>query len=329
MTAEMSREDKLALTIAAIEKSAGKGSIIYRNHLPDIEYISSGCPSVDAALGGGWARGRVVEIYGPESTGKTTLALHAIAEVQKLGEIAAIVDMEHALDPHYMSNLGIDLDAIPTSQPDYGEQALDIVQGLVESGAISLVVLDSVAALVPKAELEGTMEDNQMGLQSRLMSKALRKLVGLASQTKTTIMFINQIRMKIGVMWGNPETTSGGNALKFYASQRVDVRKGKTVQGADDLASANITKVKVVKNKLAPPFREAEFEIEYGKGINVMKDLVVLASNIGVIDKSGSWYAYQGTRLGQGVENVMKSLLDNPELFTTIRGATLEFIRKS
>lgn len=330
MTIEADNDKRLELAITAIEKNIGKGSIIYNDTtpLPGIDFISSGSIKLDLALGGGYGRGRVIEIYGNESSGKTTLALEAIVRAQKQGLRCAFIDMEHALDIRYAKNLGVDLEHLVISQPDYGEQAFDIIEALIESSAVGLIVLDSVAALVPKAELEGEMEDQNMGLQARMMSKALRKLNGKVSKANTALLFINQIRMKIGIVYGNPETTTSGNALKFYASQRLEVRKGKAVEGADELSAAIRTKAKVVKNKLFPPFREAEFEIEFGRGINKEKELIELASDTGIIDKSGSWYAYKEQRLGQGVDNVIKLLQSRPELMAQIIGETLTVVGK-
>ena len=280
----------------------------------DVEVISTGSLALDSALGvGGYPRGRVVEIYGPESSGKTTLTLHAIAEAQKAGLSCAFIDAEHAFDPSYARNLGINLDSLIISQPDNGEAALEIVDTLVRSGAIDLVVIDSVAALVPLVELEGGMGDNQMGLQARLMSKALRKLTSTVSKSNSTIIFINQIRMKIGVMFGSPETTSGGNSLKFYASVRLDIRRGSPIKDQEEVLG-NETRVKVVKNKVAPPFKTADFEIIYGEGISRIGEVIELATKYNVIEKSGSWYAYKGAKIGQGKENVKAYLKENPKV---------------
>jgi recombination protein RecA len=279
---------------------------------------------LDIALGiGGYPRGRVIEIYGPEASGKTTLTLHAIAEAQKIGGVAAFIDAEHALDVEYARRLGINTEDLLISQPDTGEQALEIVDHLVRSNAIDILVIDSVAALVPKAEIEGDMGDSHVGLQARLMSQALRKLTGNINRSKTTVFFINQIRMKIGVMFGNPETTTGGNALKFYASQRIDIRRIGAIKSGDKV-QGNRTRAKVVKNKVAPPFREAEFEIMYGEGINKAGEVLDLAVSMGLVDKSGAWYSYQGDRMGQGRENAKTYLLEHEEIFLTLEQAILE-----
>jgi recombination protein RecA len=279
---------------------------------------------LDIALGiGGYPRGRVIEIYGPEASGKTTLTLHAIAEAQKIGGVAAFIDAEHALDVEYARRLGINTEDLLISQPDTGEQALEIVDHLVRSNAIDILVIDSVAALVPKAEIEGDMGDSHVGLQARLMSQALRKLTGNINRSKTTVFIINQIRMKIGVMFGNPETTTGGNALKFYASQRIDIRRIGAIKSGDKV-QGNRTRAKVVKNKVAPPFREAEFEIMYGEGINKAGEVLDLAVSMGLVDKSGAWYSYQGDRMGQGRENAKTYLLEHEEIFLTLEQAILE-----
>ncbi len=316
-------------TLADIERTFGKGSIMkLGDHMnaEGIDVISTGSISLDAALGvGGLPKGRVVEIYGPESSGKTTLALHAVAQAQKAGGLAAYVDAEHALDPDYARKLGVDIDNLFISQPDSGEQALEIADQLVRSGALDIIVIDSVAALVPKAEIDGEMGDMQVGLQARLMSQALRKMTASISRTNTCVIFINQIRMKIGVMFGNPETTTGGNALKFYASVRLDVRSIQSIKGnaSDPLVAAKDedssvigkkTKVKVVKNKVAPPLKVATFDIMYGEGISRLSELVELGTQLEIIQKSGSWYSYKDSRLGQGAENVKKLFADNPEL---------------
>jgi len=311
---EKSRAIDLALS--QIEKQFGKGSIMRLGSwdlTTGMESVSSGALSLDAALGvGGYPRGRVIEIFGPESSGKTTLSLHAIAEAQKNGGTAAFVDAEHALDPVYSRKLGVDIDNLLVSQPDSGEQALEITEVLIRSGAIDIVVVDSVAALVPRAELEGEMGEAQMGLQARLMSQALRKLTGIVSKSKTTLIFINQIREKIGVMFGSPETTTGGRALKFYSSVRVDVRRIASIKDGDAVVG-NRTKAKIVKNKVAPPFREAEFDILYGEGISKEGDLLDLAVEKNVVDKSGAWFSFQGERLGQGRENARAFLKEHPE----------------
>src|SRR6187399_1852742 len=316
---EKSRAIDLALS--QIEKQFGKGSIMRLGSwdlTTGMEAVSSGSLSLDAALGvGGYPRGRVIEIFGPESSGKTTLSLHAIAEAQKLGGTSAFVDAEHALDAIYAQKIGVDLDNLLVSQPDNGEQALEIAEVLIRSGAVDIVVVDSVAALVPRAELEGDMGDAQMGLQARLMSQALRKLTGIVSKSKTTLIFINQIREKIGVMFGNPETTTGGRALKFYSSVRVDVRRIASIKDGDQVIGGR-TRVKIVKNKVAPPFREAEFDVMYGEGISREGDLIDLAVEKRIVEKSGAWFAYNGERLGQGRENAKQFLKDNPEVYKAI-----------
>ncbi len=310
------RKKALDAALSQIDKQFGKGSAMVFNQRPavDVDVIPSGSLNLDLALGvGGYPRGRIVEIYGPESSGKTTLTLHAISEAQKKGLNCAFIDAEHAFDAVYAKNLGINLDDMIISQPDNGEAALEIADTLVRSGAVDLIVVDSVAALVPQVELEGGMADNQMGLQARLMSKALRKLTSTVSKSNAVIIFINQIRMKIGVMFGSPETTSGGNSLKFYASVRLDIRKGTAIKEGEEILG-NETRVKVVKNKVAPPFRTAEFEIIYGEGISRTGEVIDLAVKGDIIEKSGSWYAYEGAKIGQGKENVKKFLVENPEI---------------
>jgi recombination protein RecA len=306
----------LQAAMAKIEKDFGKGSIMKlgEEKIDNIEVIPSGSIALVYALGlGGYPKGRIVEIYGPESSGKTTLAIHAIAEAQKQGGIAAFIDAEHAFDRFYAANLGVNVDELLISQPDNGEQALDIADQLIRSAAVDIIVIDSVAALTPKAELEGDMGDNKVGLQARLMSQALRKLTATISKTNTTCIFINQLREKIGVMFGNPETTTGGNALKFYASVRLDIRKSSSIKDGDNVIG-NEVKVKVVKNKVAPPFRRAEFEIMYGEGICRVGEVVDLGVDFGILEKSGSWYSYNGSKLGQGKEATKRVVRDNPEL---------------
>lgn len=309
----------LGLALEAIEKQYGKGSIMKLGEAKatNVETIPTGALSLDLALGGGIPRGRVVEIYGPESSGKTTLTLHAIAEVQKRGGTAAFIDAEHALDPSYAKRIGVNTDDLLLSQPDNGEQALEIVETLVRSNAVDIIVIDSVAALVPRAEIEGDMGDSLPGLQARLMSQALRKLTGVINKSKATVIFINQIRMKIGVMFGNPETTTGGNALKFYASVRMDIRRIGQIKQAEAVVG-NRTRVKVVKNKIAPPFREAEFDIMYNKGISTSGDVLDLAANRGVVEKAGAWYSYNGEKIGQGREATKAYLEENPKVLSEI-----------
>jgi recombination protein RecA len=316
----------LGLALESIEKQFGKGSIMKLGdaHSTAVETTPTGALSLDIALGGGIPRGRVIEIYGPESSGKTTLSLHAIAEIQRQGGTAAFIDAEHALDPAYAKRIGVDIENLLLSQPDNGEQALEIVETLVRSNAVDLIVVDSVAALVPRAEIEGEMGDSHMGLQARLMSQALRKLTSVISRSKSSVIFINQIRMKIGVMFGNPETTTGGNALKFYSSVRMDIRRiGQIKQGESVIG--NRTRVKVVKNKIAPPFRQAEFDIMYNEGISVSGDVLDLAAAHDIVEKAGAWYAYNGEKIGQGREATKKYLQDNPkvlaELATKVRAA--------
>jgi recombination protein RecA len=315
------RVKALDLAVGQIEKQFGKGSIMrlgQKGGVAPVEAIPTGALSIDYALGiGGVPRGRVVEIFGPESSGKTTLALQVIAQAQKLGGMAAFVDAEHALDARYAQKLGVDLESLLVSQPDNGEQALEIVEVLIRSGGVDVVVVDSVAALVPRAEIEGEMGEAQMGLQARLMSQALRKLTGVVSKSKTSLIFINQLREKIGVMFGNPETTTGGRALKFYASVRIDIRRIGSLKDGDAVIGGR-TRVKIVKNKMAPPFREAEFDVMYGEGISREGDLLDLAVEHRIIDKSGAWFAYGGERLGQGRENAKVFLRDNPDMFRTI-----------
>jgi recombination protein RecA len=318
------KEKLLAAAISQIEKDHGKGAIMRlgsRDVLVPVSVIPSGCLSIDAALGvGGFPRGRVIEIYGPESGGKTTMTLHVIAEAQKLGGQAAFIDAEHALDPVYARKLGVDVDNLLVSQPDNGEQALEIAETLIRSGGVDIVVVDSVAALVPKAELEGDMGDPQMGLQARLMSQALRKLTGIVSKSKTCLIFINQIREKIGVMFGNPETTTGGRALKFYASMRIDIRRIQAIKEGDVVVGSR-TRAKVVKNKVAAPFREAEFDIVYGEGISREGDLIDLGVDKGIVEKSGTWLSYGGERMGQGRENARTFLKENKDVRDKLENA--------
>jgi recombination protein RecA len=324
MAEDKEKQEKLKmleLTIAKLDKAYGKGTVMRLNgdKVEDIPAISTGSLGLDIALGiGGLPRGRVVEIYGPESSGKTTLTLHCIAEAQKAGGLAAFIDAEHAFDKIYAEKLGVDLDNLLVSQPDNGEQALEIAEQLIRSGAIDIIVIDSVAALVPKAELEGDMGESKMGLQARLMSQALRKLTGTISKTNCCCIFINQLRDKIGVMFGSPETTTGGNALKYYASVRLDIRRiGAIKEGADNVVG-NRTRVKVVKNKVSPPFRQAEFDIMYGEGISKVGEIIDLASEMDIVKKSGSWFSYNGNKLGQGRDAVKNLLADNPELANEI-----------
>ncbi|MEO6761384.1 MAG: recombinase RecA [Candidatus Saccharimonadales bacterium] len=313
------RSKALGLAMETIEKQFGKGSIMKlgENHTVNVETTPTGSLGLDMALGGGIPRGRILEVYGPESSGKTTLALHCIAEVQRAGGTAAFIDAEHALDPAYAKRIGVDTENLLLSQPDNGEQALEITETLVRSNAVDLIVVDSVAALVPRAEIEGDMGDPQMGLQARLMSQALRKLTGVISRSKTTVLFINQIRMKIGVMFGNPETTTGGNALKFYASVRMDIRRIGQIKAGDSVIG-NRTRVKVVKNKIAPPFREAEFDIMYNKGISRSGDILDLAVNIDIVEKAGAWFSYGGEKIGQGREAAKTYLESNPKIMEEI-----------
>jgi recombination protein RecA len=320
MTVTVDRTKAIDSAMVQIERQFGKGSIMKLGSRPvvDVPVIPTGSIALDRALGiGGLPRGRVIEIYGPESSGKTTLALHAVANAQKKGGIAAFIDAEHALDTSYARRLGVNCDELLVSQPDTGEQALEITDMLLRSGAIDVMVIDSVAALVPRAEIEGEMGDAHMGLQARLMSQALRKLTGTIGRTNTCLIFINQIRMKIGVVFGNPETTTGGNALKFYASVRLDIRRIGAIKNGQDVVG-NRTRVKVVKNKMAPPFKEAEFDITYGDGISQVGDLLDIGVESGIIEKSGAWYAYKGERIGQGRENVKSFLLENTDLYALI-----------
>ena len=320
----MAREDKLKAldaAIAQIEKQYGKGSVMKlgdpsRNM--NIETVPTGSLSLDIALGlGGVPRGRILEVYGPESSGKTTVALHMVAEIQKRGGIAGFIDAEHALDPVYAKNIGVDIDNLYISQPDNGEQALEITETMVRSGAVDIVIVDSVAALVPKAEIDGDMGDSHVGLQARLMSQALRKLTAVISKSNCTVIFINQLREKVGVMFGNPETTTGGRALKFYSSIRLDVRRVESLKQGGEVIG-NRTRIKVVKNKIAPPFKEAEFDIMFGKGISKVGDILDLAADIDVVNKSGAWYAYEGEKIGQGRENAKMFLADNPAICDAI-----------
>jgi len=329
-TAEVNAAKLKALqaTLDKIEKDFGKGTIMKLGDQPkwDVSVIPSGSIALDCALGiGGYPKGRVIEIYGPESSGKTTLAIHAIAEAQKTGGIAAIIDAEHAFDRTYAKKLGVNVDTLLISQPDNGEQALEIADSLIRSGAIDIIVIDSVAALTPKAEIEGEMGDSKMGLQARLMSQALRKLTGNISKTNTCCIFINQLREKLGVMFGNPETTTGGNALKFYASVRLDVRKTTQLKDGED-ATGNRTRVKVVKNKMAPPFRKAEFDILYGEGISKVGEILDLGVEYDIIKKSGSWFSYGDTKIGQGRDAVRQMLLDNPEFAEEVEAKVREAI---
>ncbi len=318
---QASRSRAIEAAVSQIEKQFGKGSVMklgQKEAAIKIEAIPTGSIAFDLALGiGGFPRGRVVEVYGPEATGKTTLALHVIAEAQKKGGQAAFIDAEHALDPTYAASVGVDVDNLLISQPDYGEQALEIAEVLVRSGAVDVIVVDSVAALVPKAELEGEMGDAHMGLQARLMSQALRKLTAIVSRSKTCFIFVNQMREKIGIFIGNPETTTGGRALKFYSSMRIDVRRITSLKDGDSIVG-NRVKVKIVKNKMAPPFRDAEFDIIYGQGISKEGDLVDCGVNFGLIEKSGTWYSFGGERIGQGRENVKRLLKENPELAVSL-----------
>lgn len=325
-TVNKDRKKAIEMAISQIEKQFGKGSIMRLGSegIIEISSIPSGSIGLDVALGvGGYPRGRVVEIYGPESSGKTTLALHAVAEAQKGGGAAAFIDAEHALDVVYATKLGVNVDDLLLSQPDTGEQALEVAETLVRSGALDIVVIDSVAALVPRAEIEGDMGDSLPGLQARLMSQALRKLTATISKSQTTVVFINQIRMKIGVMFGNPETTSGGNALKFYATNRLDIRRIETIKSAQEAIGSRV-RVKVVKNKVAPPFKQAEFDIYFNEGISKVGELIDLGVAKGIVDKSGAWYSYSGNRIGQGRENVKEYLKSNPDISKEIEAKIIE-----
>ena len=320
MSENLEKKKALEMAMSQIEKQFGKGSVMKLGEFKamEIEAIPTGALSLDMALGiGGVPRGRIIEVFGPESSGKTTLALHIVAEAQKMGGDAAFIDAEHALDPVYAKKLGVDIDNLIVSQPDTGEQALEITESLVRSGALDVIVVDSVAALVPKAEIDGDMGDSHMGLQARLMSQALRKLTGALNKTKTVLIFINQLREKIGVMFGNPETTTGGRALKFYASVRLDIRKIENIK-QDGEVKGNRVRVKVIKNKVAPPFREAEFDVVYGEGISKAGNILDMAVNLDIIEKSGSWFSYNGERIGQGRENVKRYLKENPKLLEEV-----------
>ena len=320
MSENLEKKKALEMAMSQIEKQFGKGSVMKLGEFKamEVEAIPTGALSLDMALGiGGVPRGRIIEVFGPESSGKTTLALHIVAEAQKMGGDAAFIDAEHALDPVYAKKLGVDIDNLIVSQPDTGEQALEITESLVRSGALDVIVVDSVAALVPKAEIDGDMGDSHMGLQARLMSQALRKLTGALNKTKTVLIFINQLREKIGVMFGNPETTTGGRALKFYASVRLDIRKIDNIK-QDGEVKGNRVRVKVIKNKVAPPFREAEFDVVYGEGISKAGNILDMAVNLDIIEKSGSWFSYNGERIGQGRENVKRYLKENPKLLEEV-----------
>ena len=322
----------LQLTLDRLDKTYGKGTVMKMGDAvqEDIEFISSGSIGLDYALGiGGYPRGRVIEIYGPESSGKTTLTLHAIAECQKAGGIAAFIDAEHAFDRFYAQNLGVNIDELIISQPDHGEQALEIADNLIRSGAVDIIVIDSVAALTPKSEIEGEMGDSKMGLHARLMSQALRKLTSTISKTNCTVFFINQLREKIGVMFGNPETTTGGNALKFYASVRLDIRRSTQLKESTGNAMGNKTRVKVVKNKVAPPFKVCEYDIMYGEGISKVGEILDIGTQAGIVDKSGSWFSYGDTKLGQGRDAVKNLLKDNPELCDELEGKISETLNSS
>ncbi len=326
---EDGKQKALGLALDQIEKQFGKGSIMRLGeaHRVQVECIPTGSLSLDLALGGGIPKGRIIEIYGPESSGKTTVTLHAIAEAQKQGGTAAFIDAEHALDPSYAKRIGVNVENLLLSQPDNGEQALEIVETLVRSNAVDLIVVDSVAALVPRAEIEGEMGDAHMGLQARLMSQALRKLTGVVSRSKVTVIFINQIRMKIGVMFGNPETTTGGNALKFYASVRMDIRRISQIKQGDEVIG-NRTRIKVVKNKIAPPFREAEFDIMYNEGISRAGDVIDLAAKYGIVEKSGAWFSYKDAKIAQGREAAKKYLKENPKVMEEVAKKVAEAAAK-
>lgn len=330
MSENAEKKKALEVAMSQIEKQFGKGSVMKLGEFKamEIEAIPTGALSLDIALGiGGVPRGRIIEVFGPESSGKTTLALHIVAEAQKMGGEAAFIDAEHALDPVYAKKLGVDIDNLIVSQPDTGEQALEITESLVRSGALDVIVVDSVAALVPKAEIDGDMGDSHMGLQARLMSQALRKLAGAINKSKTVLIFINQLREKIGVMFGNPETTTGGRALKFYASVRMDIRKIENIK-QDGEVKGNRVRVKVIKNKVAPPFREAEFDIVYGQGISKEGNILDMAVNLDIVEKAGSWFSYDGNRIGQGRENVKKYLRENPKMLEEIEAKVREDFEK-
>ncbi len=331
MSENIEKKKALEMAMSQIEKQFGKGSVMKLGEFKamEIEAIPTGALSLDIALGiGGVPRGRIIEVFGPESSGKTTLALHIVAEAQKMGGEAAFIDAEHALDPVYAKKLGVDIDNLIVSQPDTGEQALEITESLVRSGALDVIVVDSVAALVPKAEIDGDMGDSHMGLRARLMSQALRKLAGAINKSKTVLIFINQLREKIGVMFGNPETTTGGRALKFYASVRMDIRRIENIK-QDGEVKGNRVRVKVIKNKVAPPFREAEFDIVYGQGISKEGNILDMAVNLDIVEKAGSWFSYNGERIGQGRENVKKYLKENPEMLEDIEEKVRENFAKA
>lgn len=331
MSENIEKKKAIEMAMSQIEKQFGKGSVMKLGEFKamEIEAIPTGALSLDIALGiGGVPRGRIIEVFGPESSGKTTLALHIVAEAQKMGGEAAFIDAEHALDPVYAKKLGVDIDNLIVSQPDTGEQALEITESLVRSGALDVIVVDSVAALVPKAEIDGDMGDSHMGLQARLMSQALRKLAGAINKSKTVLIFINQLREKIGVMFGNPETTTGGRALKFYASVRMDIRRIENIK-QDGEVKGNRVRVKVIKNKVAPPFREAEFDIVYGQGISKEGNILDMAVNLDIVEKAGSWFSYNGERIGQGRENVKKYLKENPEMLEDIEEKVRENFAKA